>query len=197
MYFAHFCNNFIGKDGPYTEKGSRYPKARVLLVSFSREGLCRKLCDECWLVAGVPGVVLHITRYAVLVATGSGHSPSLWGDQVRWDYHYCDVIMGAIASQITSFTIVYSTVHSGANKKIPSKLRVTGLCAGNSPLTSTWRLKFFPQNIAAIWCDLTMYSNLYANLCLLVDICIILPSMIIKSEQLQRDHDGLITISVS
>ena len=26
--------------------------------------------------------------------------------------HYCDVIMGAVASQITSLTIVYSTVHS-------------------------------------------------------------------------------------
>ena len=43
--------------------------------------------------------------------------------------HYDDVIMGAIASQITSLTIVYSTVYS---KKI-SKLRLTGLCAGNSP----------------------------------------------------------------
>ena len=31
--------------------------------------------------------------------------------------HYIDVIMGAIASQITSLTIVYSTVYSGADKK--------------------------------------------------------------------------------
>ena len=29
--------------------------------------------------------------------------------------HYCDVIMGAVASQITSLTIVYSIVHSGAD----------------------------------------------------------------------------------
>ena len=41
--------------------------------------------------------------------------------------------MGAIASQITSLTIVYSTVYSDADKKKTSKLRVTGLCAGNSP----------------------------------------------------------------
>ena len=42
--------------------------------------------------------------------------------------------MGAIASQITSLTIVvYSTVYSDADKKKPSKLRVTGLCVGNSP----------------------------------------------------------------
>ena len=33
------------------------------------------------------------------------------------DYHYSDVRMGAMASQITSLTIVYSTVYSGADKK--------------------------------------------------------------------------------
>ena len=31
--------------------------------------------------------------------------------------HYCDVIMGTIASQITSLTIVYSTVYSGADQR--------------------------------------------------------------------------------
>ena len=31
--------------------------------------------------------------------------------------HYDDVIMGAMASQITSLTIVYSTVHSGADQR--------------------------------------------------------------------------------
>ena len=31
--------------------------------------------------------------------------------------HYCDVIMGAIASQITSLTTVYSTVYSGADQR--------------------------------------------------------------------------------
>ena len=31
--------------------------------------------------------------------------------------HYNDVIMGAIASQITSLTIVYSTVYSGAAQR--------------------------------------------------------------------------------
>ena len=41
--------------------------------------------------------------------------------------------MGAIASQITSLTIVYSTVYSGT-KKTP-KLRATGLCVGKTPMT--------------------------------------------------------------
>ena len=31
--------------------------------------------------------------------------------------HYCDVIMGAMASQITSLTIVYSIVHSGTDQR--------------------------------------------------------------------------------
>ena len=41
--------------------------------------------------------------------------------------------MGTIASQITSLTIVYSTVYSGAVSKKTSKVRVTGFCVGNSP----------------------------------------------------------------
>ena len=32
-------------------------------------------------------------------------------------HHYSDIIMGALASQITSLTIVYSTVYSGADRK--------------------------------------------------------------------------------
>ena len=39
-----------------------------------------------------------------------------------------------MAFQNNSLAIVYSTVYSGADKK-KSRLRVTGLCAGNSPVT--------------------------------------------------------------
>ena len=47
------------------------------------------------------------------------------------------------ASQITSVSMVRSTVGSGLNKKT-SKLRVTGLCAGNSPVTGE-----FPAQMAS------------------------------------------------
>ena len=40
--------------------------------------------------------------------------------------------MGVIASQITNLTIAYSIFYSDAAKKT-SKLRVIGLCTGNSP----------------------------------------------------------------
>ena len=58
--------------------------------------------------------------------------------------HYGDVIMGAIASQITSLTIVYSTVYAATGQRKPSKLRVTGLCAWNSPGTGE-----FPTQMAS------------------------------------------------
>ena len=57
-------------------------------------------------------------------------------------YHYNGVMMGATASQITSITIVYSSVYSGEDKKAP-KLCTTGLCAGNSPVTGA-----FPAEMA-------------------------------------------------
>ena len=43
--------------------------------------------------------------------------------------------MGAIASQITGITIVYSTVYSVEGQIKHQKLRVTGLCAGKSAAT--------------------------------------------------------------
>ena len=49
--------------------------------------------------------------------------------------------MGEIESQITNLPIIYSIVYSGADQRISmrrskktSKLRVNGLCAGNSPV---------------------------------------------------------------
>ena len=49
--------------------------------------------------------------------------------------HYGVVIMSVIASQITSLMIVYSTVKFRRRSKKTSKLSVTGLYAGNSPVT--------------------------------------------------------------
>ena len=51
--------------------------------------------------------------------------------QVFSSSHYNDVIMSTMASPITNLMNVYSRRRS----KKTSKLRVTGLCAGNSPVT--------------------------------------------------------------
>ena len=56
--------------------------------------------------------------------------------------YYNDAIIGAMTSQITSLTIVYPTVYSRSKKT--SKLRVTGLCAGNSPVAGE-----FPAQMAS------------------------------------------------
>ena len=48
--------------------------------------------------------------------------------------NYSGVIMSAMVSQITGVSIVYSTVVQAQIKEI-SKVRVTGLCEGKSPMT--------------------------------------------------------------
>ena len=77
---------------------------------------------------------------------------------VRWALsapHYSDVIMGVMASQITSLTIVYSTVCSGEGSKKTSKLRITGLCAGNSPVTGEFpaQMASNAENVSIWWCE--------------------------------------------
>ena len=49
--------------------------------------------------------------------------------------HWNDVIMSAMTSQITSLTIVYSSVYSSLSSKKTSKLHVTRLCEGTLPVT--------------------------------------------------------------
>ena len=94
--------------------------------------------------------------------------------------HYNDVTMGAIASQITSLTIVYSTVYSDADQRKHQSSVSLALCEGihrwpvnsahKGPVTRkifpfhdvimdnlsvTWNLqniKYFAFHIESIWC---------------------------------------------
>ena len=59
--------------------------------------------------------------------------------------YYGDVIMGAIASQITSLTIVYLTVYSDAGQRKHQSSASLTFCAGNSPVTGE-----FPAQMASI-----------------------------------------------
>ena len=78
--------------------------------------------------------------------------------------HYCDVIMCAVASQITSLTIVYSTVYSdGDQRKHPSTASlafVRGIHRGpvNSPHRWPVTRKMFPID------DVIMKSAIWAPL---------------------------------
>ena len=71
----------------------------------------------------------------------------------RLSLHYSDYIMSAMASQITGVSSVYWTFFIWRKSKKTSKLRVSGLCKGNSPVTDE-----FPAQMASnaekvsIWC---------------------------------------------
>ena len=71
--------------------------------------------------------------------------------------HYCDVIMGEIASQIFSLTIVYSTVYSGADQRkhqsSASLAFVWGIHRGpvNSPHKWSVTRKKFPLDDVIMW----------------------------------------------
>ena len=81
---------------------------------------------------------------------------SLWDDSVRVScFHYDDVIMDMIASQITSLTIVYSLVYSGTDQRkhqsSASLAFVRGIHRGpmNSPHKGpvTWKMLPFDDVI--------------------------------------------------
>ena len=78
-------------------------------------------------VWNIPYLVRHSIDNSMIVLL---HTPRTYYMTRK---HYVDVIMTTMASQITSLTVVYSIVYSGTDQKKTSKLRVTGLCAGNSP----------------------------------------------------------------
>ena len=66
--------------------------------------------------------------------------------------HYNDVIMSAMASQITGVSIVYIRLFRCKSKKT-SKLRVTGLCAVNSPITGEFPAQraSYAENVSIWW----------------------------------------------
>ena len=73
--------------------------------------------------------------------------------------------MGAMASQITSLTIVYSTVYSGADKKNQSFM-LLAFFAGNSPVTGEFpaQMASNAEKVSIWWCH--HVSRSYQKLCL-------------------------------
>ena len=77
---------------------------------------------------------------------------------VKETLHYNDVIMNLIASQITSLTVVYSTVYSDADQRkhqsSASLAFVRGIHRGpmNSPHKVPVTRKMFPLDDVIMWC---------------------------------------------
>ena len=57
------------------------------------------------------------TNYRIFYCMPSIHYPSIAFQTHLHPWHYGHIIMGTIASQITSLTIVYSTVYSDADQR--------------------------------------------------------------------------------
>ena len=88
-------------------------------------------------------------------------------------FHYNDVIMNTISSQITSPAIVYQTVRSGPDqRKHQSSIRVTGLCAGNSPGTGEFPIQMASNaaNVSIWWRHHAMITSWNGNAFLITGI---------------------------
>ena len=72
-------------------------------------------------------------------------------------FHQTAVTMSTMASQIPGISIVYSTVYSGVHQKI-SKLRITGLCNENPPVT-----RGFPSQRTSKAENVPMWVRHHAN----------------------------------
>ena len=86
----------------------------------------------------------HNGKWHTLLFTNNSSSV----DWENFSYHYNNIIMSAVASQITSLTIVYSIVYSGADeRKSQSSASLAYMCVcvwgggGDSPVTG----EFFAQ----------------------------------------------------
>ena len=97
----------------------------------------------------------HCQKDTVGVPSNGTHvlCPIGWNtdSSLIWNgYHYSDVIMGAMASQITSLTIFYSTVYSGADQRKHQSSASLAFMRGihrspvNSPLKWPVTRKIFP-----------------------------------------------------
>ena len=79
--------------------------------------------------------------FLILVLTVWRHQNG-WRDLEKLHAHYSDVIMGAMASQITSLTSIYSTVYSGADQ---------GKHQSSAPLAFVLRIHRWPVNSQHKW----------------------------------------------
>ena len=107
--------------------------------------------------------------------------------QAKWS-HYSEVVMGVMASKITSLKIVYSTIYGHRSKKT-SKLHVTGLCPVISPHKWPVTRKMFPFDdvimIDVSACCLLKWSHYLEQF----ELIIYLP----HTKHFQLTHCGLVT----
>ena len=82
--------------------------------------------------------------------------------------HYCDVMMSAIASQITSLTIVYSTVYSDADQSKHQSSASLAFVRGNSPRTGDSPHKWSVTRKVFLFDDVIMSEIFKTILCVVL-----------------------------
>ena len=79
-------------------------------------------------------------------------------------FHYSGVTRGAMASQITNLTIIYSTVYSGADQRKQQSSALLAICARNSPVTGEFPAQRASnaENVSIWWRHhiMTIFSTL-------------------------------------
>ena len=99
---------------------------------------------------------MHNALMDILKATGNWYkdiSEDLQGYTPSSILHYNDVIMGAIASQITSLTIVHSTIYSDADQRKHQNSASLAFFAVNSPGTGEFpaQMASYAENVSIWW----------------------------------------------
>ena len=86
---------------------------------------------------------------------------------VNW-IQYSDVIMNAMASQITSLTIVYSTIYSGADQRKHQSPALVALCTGQVPAQRATNA----ENVSVWWHHHVRYDLDPDYICIPVLVCV-------------------------
>ena len=84
-----------------------------IIICVSRGGISmaeesKRFLDGDWAVENVQGKLISSAKKRV---------DGTWVPETNREQHYNEVMMSAMASKITSLTIVYSTVYSGADQR--------------------------------------------------------------------------------
>ena len=108
--------------------------------------------------------------------------------------HYSDVIMGAIASQITSLTIVYSTVYAGTDQRKHLSSASLAVGVGNSPGTGEFSAQMASnaENVSIWWRHHDLESRTKFHLILLVMVKLLLAILQLFMNNMHLTHWGLI-----
>ena len=94
------------------------PKQMVTKVRWFYIYLSRNICLASQVLVTQPTLCLESIHCVIMFGINSlCHSPPHTIRPGQPHTHHSDVIMSAMASQITSLTIVYSTVYSGADQR--------------------------------------------------------------------------------